>query len=134
MTEYIHMAVIICLDKEFGNELAHMARASDTEDAERGTFTDARITEPLAYYAEVPCKSSLAGVIQALKEDASIDDERLAYMVQRGLTDETWAHAKSLCFADVYQYIVDGQVQRDPAVLESLAAENGFVIVEQSDE
>ena len=133
MTDYIYSAQVIATDKNAGNLLANMAAPYPSQDAEIGTFDDSRKCSPDAWYATIPCKESLKGVIDAMNADADYSDERLAFLRERGLTSDQWALAKSILIASVYQYIVDGQIQADPEALSALAAAHGYTILEPED-
>ena len=130
MTDYIFSAQVITTDKNAGNLLANIAAPYPSQNAEIGTFDDSRKCSPEAWYATIPCKASLKGVIDALNEDADYSDERLAFLRERGLTSDQWALAKAILVASVYRYIVDGQIQADPEALSNLAATHGYTILE----
>lgn len=141
ITEWRFIALLITRNMEAGNELAHIC-ASEPSDplAELNTFNEwqrlALATDPatpVAYYAEVACKATLHGVVQALKDGATYDDQRIAYLHERGLTAEKWAMAGSVFVAaESYQYIQDdGTKTGRPEAMKDLAAANGYVIVEQ---
>ena len=133
MTDYIYSACLITTDKTAGNMLANMAAQYPSPGAEICTFDDMLKCSPEAWYATLPCKESLKGVIEALNADADHSDERLAFLRDRGLTEELWALAKSVIVASVYQYIIDGKTATDPGALETLASAHGYTILEPDD-
>lgn len=139
MSEYSYRVLIICVNKEAGNALANLAASFPSDPgAELGTFTDARMlalasdpTTPVAWYAEIPSKASMAGVIQAMKDRVPYSDERLAYLVERGLTYEQWAMSDVIFpYVDVYD-TTDGY---SPDAMADLATSAGYVIVEVPDD
>lgn len=130
MTEYSQTAALICTNRDVGNALANLA-TSFPEDtgAELGTFVDSRMLSPDAWYAVVPCKPAFGGVCQAISDDAAYNDERLAYLRERGVTTEQWAAAKSIMQAAVFDRATYSQ-----ADLEAFVAANGYTIVEPVEE
>lgn len=135
MTEYHYQTLLICTDKAAGNYLANIAASfPDDPGAELGTFTDERRVAladapsvPVGWYAEIPGKSTMAGVIEALKAGADYSDDRLAYLRERGMTAEQWAMAGAVLPArDVY----DATSGIQPDAMANLATANGYTIVE----
>jgi hypothetical protein len=136
MTEYHFRTLLICVNKGAGNGLANIAASFPNDPAaELGTFDDSRMvalssdpTTPVAWYAEIPSKHTMAGVIEALKDGASYDDDRLSYLRERGMTAEQWALADAvLPIRDVYDTLEGGY---RPDAMTELAAAHGYVIVE----
>jgi hypothetical protein len=136
MNAYHYITLLICLNRDAGNALANIAASFPNDPgAELGTFTDGRMvaladdpTTPVAWYAEIPSKSTMAGVIAALKAGASYDDERLAYLRDRGMTADQWALADAVIpIRDVYDTLEGGY---RPDAMANLAAANGYTIVE----
>jgi hypothetical protein len=136
MNAYHYVTLLICGNRDAGNALANIAASFPGDPgAELGTFTDARMvaladdpTTPVAWYAEIPSKATMAGVIAALKAGAIYDDERLAYLRDRGMTAEQWALADAvLPIRDVYDTLEGGY---RPAAMAEMAAAHGYVIVE----
>jgi hypothetical protein len=142
VTDWRFVALLITENPEAGNMLAHIcASEPDDPEAELNTFNErqrlALSSAPetaVAYYAEVACKSTLHGVVQALKSGAGYDDPRLDYLkaAPRNLTPELWAMASGVFVAaDSYQYIQDdGTKTPDHDAMTELAAAHGYVIVE----
>jgi hypothetical protein len=129
MTDYHYRVLLICANKDAGNALANLAAAYPSDPgAELGTFVDVRSLSPSGWYAEIPAKSTMAGVIQALADRAPYSDERLAYLIERGLTTEQWAVADAIFPAvEVYDTLVGGY---RPTAMADLAAANGYTIME----
>jgi hypothetical protein len=136
MNAYHYVTLLICINRDAGNALANIAASfPDDPGAEIGTFDDSRMvaladdpTTPVAWYAEIPSKSTMAGVIEALKSGASYDDDRLAYLRERGMTPEQWALADAVIpVRDVYDTL---DVGYRPDAITELAAAHGYVIVE----
>lgn len=135
MTDYHFRSLLICTNREAGNALANLAASfPDDPGAELGTFADARMVAlasdpltPVAWYAEIPSKAAMAGVIDALKDGAAYSDDRLAYLRERGMTAEQWAMAGAVLPArDVY----DATSGIQPDAMANLATANGYTIVE----
>jgi hypothetical protein len=136
MTEYHYVTLLICVNRDAGNALANIAASfPDDPGAELGTFDDSRMVAlasdpetPVAWYAEIPSKSTMAGVIVALKSGASYDDDRLSYLRERGMTAEQWALADAVIpVRDVYDAL-DGGYR--PDAMTEMAAAHGYVILE----
>ena len=134
MTSYTDWLIAIAKSKDFGNALAHMAAAFPHDPgAELETFTDDRKCDPEAWWAVVPARPAMIGVIDALSEGVDYTDERLAYLRDRGLTSEQWEMAKDVIIAAHYPRIVDVQIHADPQALNKLAAAHGYTILEPED-
>lgn len=133
MTEWRNYAAIICLDKNSGNALANMAASYPGPTAELGTFDDDRRLAlasaplvPVAWWAVTPCKDNFAGVCNALSEKAQYSDERLSYLLARGVTEVQWTSAKTV-FPHAETGLA-GQYDYDNFV--AFAAANGYVVVQ----
>ena len=134
MTSYTNWLIAIAKDRDFGNALAHMAAAFPHDPgAELETFTDDRKCDPEAWWAVVPARPAMIGVIDALSDNADYTDESLSYLRDRGLTSEQWLMAKDVIIAGHYPRIVDGQIQADQEALNALAAAHGYTILEPED-
>lgn len=132
MTDYHYDVLIICADKDAGNALANLAASFPSDpDAEINTFSDQRKLSPEAWYAEIPAKASMAGVIQAMSDRAPYSDPRLAYLIERGLTSQQWAMS-DVIFPHVYVY--DTAEGYDPEALNNFITSSGYTIVEPEGE
>ena len=130
MTEYIYTAVLICTNRDAGNGLAALAASFPNDPAaEAGTFADARMLSPQAWFAVIPAKSSFAGVCQAIADGAGYDDARLSYLRDRGVTEQQWAAAKAIVTAAVYDRSAYSQSD-----LETFVASHGYSIVPPQEE
>ena len=135
MSDYNSIAVLICLNKDAGNALANISAAYPSPTAELETFFDRQMaalssdpTAPVVWWAEVPSKATLAGACQAITDNADYNDDRLAYLRERGVTAEQWALAKSILTTAVF----DRAEYSHDDLLEFVSA-NGYTIVEPTD-
>lgn len=132
ITEWKYVAIVISVNRSAGNSLASIAaKFPDDPNAELDTFTNGIPLSPQAWVIETSCTQSFVDLIDALNEDASIDDPRLQYLVDRGLTASIWGQAKQTIKATWYQvYQDDGSVTYDESALSTWVAANGYSIVE----
>lgn len=129
MNEYIYTAVLICTNRDAGNGLAALAASFPSDPgAEAGTFDDARMLSPEAWYSVIPAKSNFAGVCQSIADDAVFADARLDYLRARGVTEQQWGAAKAIITAAVFDRSTYTQ-----ADLEAFVAANGYTIVESQE-
>lgn len=104
MSDWNYITVLVCTDKDAGNALANLAAAFPGDpNAELHTFEDSRMaapntdpSNPTVWWASVLSKPTMAGVISALKDRAPYSDQRLSYLIERGLTLQQWNMADAI--------------------------------------
>lgn len=132
ITEWKYMAQIITTNKAAGTQLAVLAaKFPGDPNSEAGTFEGVTQLSPQAWAVETPCTQAFVDVIDTLMADASIDDPRLAYLKDRGLTASLWGQAKQIIKAGWYQtWQEDGSYTLNPNALSDFIAAQGYVVVE----
>lgn len=128
MSDYKWQVILIALDKQMGNQLAHLVASFPGDpNAEINTFTDGGLLSPTAYYSLTLAKDTFAGVCEAISADADYADPLLFYLREK-ITEEQWALAKSIIRCEV---IPRDQFTRQH-LLDFIQAQ-GFEIMEPSE-
>lgn len=128
ITEWKYLAVVITTNKTAGKQLAKLAaKFPDDPGSEDGAFEDGYILSPQGWVMQTPCTQAFVDVLDALTSNASIDDPRLAYLQDRGLTASLWGQAKQIIKADWYQMVQDdGTITPQENFLENFLTAEGY--------
>jgi len=128
MTNWKFIAAIITTNKTAGKQLAKLAATFPNDPgAEDGAFEDGYILTPQGYAMLVSCTQVFVDVLDALNEDVSVDDPRLAYLQSRGLTASLWGQAKQIIKSSYYQlWQEDGSYTPQENFLENFLTAEGY--------
>lgn len=125
---------IITTNRTAGEQLAILASPFPNDpNSERGTFTENGFTlSPQGWALETIATQAFVDVVAALMEGAPLEDPRLAYIVDRGLTASLWGQAKQIIKATWYEAITpEGEWQENPEALTQWITANGYTIADQ---
>lgn len=130
-TEWKYRIYVITKNKTLGQSLAEMGAAfPDDPNAEENTFVNRLQTSPQGWAVVIPAREDFKQAVDALIEDAAIDDPRLSLLVSRGLNASTWGQAKQNLIINVYQvWLEDGTYVSSPTLAE-FCTNNGHTLIE----